>query len=61
MLPFFLNTDSIQIQHKFNKFNEIWPKLVNFHQNYQHKLNTIKYKFKHKSTSDMNNKEYLSK
>ena len=34
------NTNSTQIQHKFNKFNEIWPKLIIFYQNYQHKLNT---------------------
>jgi hypothetical protein len=24
------NTNSTQTQHKFNKFNEIWPKLTNF-------------------------------
>ena len=35
---------STQIQHKFNKFNEIWPKLTNFlpelSTQIEHKLNT---------------------
>jgi hypothetical protein len=40
-----INTNSTQIQHKFNTNNEIWPKLTNFlpklSTQVEHKLNHI--------------------
>lgn len=39
---------STQIQHKFNKFNEIRPKSLKFYQSYQHKYNTNITQIQHK-------------